>query len=115
MLERRATDALWRELRDAVVAAVNDHNAAAHAPIHIDDGSALVLSLERGQRHLELQGSREAVICLMWSGADPGTRMKMFIGLRPGAVPPFRLDGHAKSAAAVAAQLLTMFLVEDDR
>ena len=113
MFERRGTDELWRELRDAVVAAVNDHNAGNPESIHIDEGSALVLSLERGQRHLELQGSREAVICIMWSDADPSTRMKRFIGLRPGAVPPFRLDGHAKSAAAVAAKLLAI-LVDDE-
>ena len=114
MLERRATDALWRELRDAVVAAVSDHNAADHEPIQIDEGRVLVLSLKQGQRHLELQGSRDAVICIMWSGADPSTRMKVFIGLRTGAVPPFRLDGHTRSAAEVAAKLLTIFLVEDE-
>jgi hypothetical protein len=55
-----------------------------------------------------------AVICIMWPDADPSARMKMFIGLRLAAVPPSRLDGHATSAAAIAAKLLTMFLVEDE-
>ena len=55
------------------------------------------------------------MIGIMWSDADPSARMKMFIGFRLGAVPPFWLDGQAKSAAVVATKLLTMFLVEDQR
>ena len=113
MFERRASDKLWRELREAVVAAVHEHHTRTRDRIDIDQSAPFVLGLQRGQGRLELRGSREMVTGAIWSATDPNSRLQIAVGLRPGTLPPLRLDGHAESAKRIARKLLAAFLEHD--
>jgi hypothetical protein len=108
--QRRAADTLWRELRGALVAGVREHGRGGQSPIRIDTARNSALRLQNGRRYLDVHASREVVTCVIWLDSDPDARKEVPIGLHPGRVPSFRLDGHPHLAETVAAKLLTTFL-----
>ena len=109
MYDRRAADSLWLELRDALLAGVREHNGVGER-ILIDDGRQSVLRLQTGRCSLDVRASREVVTCTISSGSDPDARKEVPIGLYPGTVPPFRLDGDPQFAETVARKLLNTLL-----
>ena len=110
MQQRRAADTLWRELRGALLAGVREHGSRDLRPIRIDAARNFALRLQNGRRYLDVHATREVVTCVIWLDSDPDARREVPIGLHPGCVPSFRLDGHPQLAETVAAKLLTTFL-----
>jgi len=108
--QRRAADTLWRELRGALLARVHEHGSRGQRPIRIDAARNFALRLQNGPRYLDVHATREVVTCVIWLDSDPDARREVPIGLHPGSVPSFRLDGHPQLAETVAAKLLTTFL-----
>jgi hypothetical protein len=107
--QRRAADTLWRELRGALLAGVREHDSRGQRPIRIDAVPSSALRIQNGRRYLDVHASREVVTCVIWLDSEPDARKEVPIGLHPGSVPSFRLNGHAQLAEAVAAKLLTTF------
>ena len=110
MHDRRAADILWLELRQALLAEAREHMIVGGHRILIDDGREGTVRFQNGQRSLDVQASREVVICTISSGPDPDDRKEVPIGLHPGTVPSFRLNGDPQFAEVVARKLLETLL-----
>ena len=109
MQERRATDTLWLQLRGALLAEARERNLGLQR-IDIDEARSWGLRLQTAERCLDLQAAREVVTCTISAGPDPDSRKEVPIGLHPGSVPSFRLDGRPQLAESVAAKLLAALL-----
>ena len=110
MYERRAADALWLELRAALLGTAREQNSAGSRRILIDDARPSTVRLQHGQRCLAVEASREVVMCTVKSESDPDGRMEVPVELHPGTVPSFRLEGRTEFAEAVARKLLNSLL-----
>jgi len=110
MPQRRASDALWLELREALVTAVPEHHRDGPERIWVHDEEPFTLRLQKGQHVLDLNASRELVTCTMRSAPNLEVVLECPIGLRPGTALAFRMNGQAMSAEAVSARLLEVFL-----
>jgi hypothetical protein len=108
--DRRAADILWQELRGALLAGAREQNGRRSQRILIDDARHSALRLQNGQRCLDVQASREAVTCTIRSDSDPEGCKDIPVGLQPGTVPSFRLDGRSALAETVARKLLNSLL-----
>jgi hypothetical protein len=112
MYDRRAADALWLELRGALLAGVRERNDVGHR-ILIDDARPFALRLQSSQCSLDVRASREVVTCTISLGSDPDARNEVPIGLHPGTVPSFRLNGDPQFADVVARKLLDALLQQE--
>lgn len=110
MHDRRATDILWLELRQALLAEARERTIVGGCRILIDDGREGALRFQNGQCSLDVRASREVVTCTISSGSDPDARKEVPIGLHPGSVPSFRLNGDPQFPDVVARKLLDTLL-----
>lgn len=110
MHDRRAADILWLELRQALLAEAREHTIVGGHRILIDDGREDMLRFQNGHRSLDIHASREIITCTISSGSDPDARTEVPIGLHPGTVPSFRLNGDPQFAEVVARKLLNTLL-----
>lgn len=109
MHERRAADALWQELRGALLAEARGRSLGVQR-IDIEEARHSGLRLQNGRRRLDLHATREVVTCTIWMGPESDSRREVPIGLHPGSVPSFRLNGRPQLAESVAAKLLAALL-----
>ena len=114
MYDRRAADALWQELRGALLAGARELNGRGSPGILIDDARQSALRLQNRQRCLDVEASRDVVTCTIRSDADPDAHKEVPIELHPGTVPPFWLDGRAQCAETVARKLLDSLLQQEN-
>lgn len=110
MYDRRASDVLWQELRGALLAGAREHNGRGSQGILIDDARHSALRFQNGERCLDVESSRDVVMCTVRSESDPDARKEVPVELHPGTVPSFRLEGRAQLAETVARKLLNNLL-----
>ena len=109
MYNRRAADALWLELRDALLAGARARIGVGHRML-IDDARPFALRLQHDQRSLDVRAAREVITFTISIGSDPDASTEVPVGLHPGRVPPFRLNGQSQSAETIARDLLNALL-----